>query len=61
MKILSDASVWFVIGILCLLASFVMANYGVSNLFPAIMIGLSIAAFLVAIVINASNARVKKG
>ena len=62
-KILSDGSVWLSIGLLCFTLNFALDRYGSSGALwdfaHGLFIGLSIAAFIMSIVLNTRAANRK--
>ncbi len=65
MRILSDGNVWFAIGMLCFAVNLALDKYaGVGdpwNFVRGVVTGLSIASFIIAVVIMATQASQKKG
>lgn len=60
MKALRDGNVWFVIGMLIFISSFVVAMDGASNLAAGLAICISIVAFVIGLVLNAQNAKANR-
>lgn len=58
MRVLRDANVWFVIGSLFFALNFMLANYGVPSLVNALVMGLTLAIYAVAIVLYLRNSKV---